>query len=187
MASGTRYRRPTGCGVDHRCGPLRGEFVLVKQTAESVVPTETPLVVKRLNEPHLRERRLLVERAVWPMRVVVDDVLAQDRLELPAGDDQDAVETFPPGAADPALRVRLRPWSRDRCPGDPESLRTEDLVEGGRELAVAVADQIRCLCFCSARVIVRLRACWMTQAPSGLPVMPARYTRRRASSMKKST
>jgi hypothetical protein len=47
--------------------------------------------------------------------------------------------------------------------------------------------KIRCLCFCSASAIVRLRACWTTQAPSGLAVMPARYTRRRDSSMKKST
>ncbi len=40
---------------------------------------------------------------------------------------------------------------------------------------------------CSASVIVRLRACCTTQAPSGLAVMPARYTRRRDNSMKKST
>ncbi len=32
----------------------------------------------------------------------------------------------------------------------------------------------RWLCPCSARLIVRLRACWTTQAPSGLAVMPAR-------------
>src|SRR5439155_4009651 len=38
----------------------------------------------------------------------------------------------------------------------------------------------------SARVIVRLRACWTTQAPSGWAVKPARCTRRLWSSMKNS-
>ena len=56
-------------------------------------------MVRRRDGPQLRERRLLVERAVWPVRVVVDDVLAQHRLELSAGDNQDAVEAFTPGAA----------------------------------------------------------------------------------------
>jgi hypothetical protein len=127
---------------------------------------------------------LLVERAVWPMRVVVGDVLAQNRLKLLAGDDQDSVETFTPDAADPALGVRFRPWRSDWGLDQPESLRTKDLVDGGREFAVAVADQDPMPLPLLARVIVRLRACWTTQAPSGLAVMPARYTRRRDNSMK---
>ena len=171
-----RHARPQtdGCRFENRNGSLRSEFVLVKQTAESVAPTDTPLVVSRRDPPDLQERRLLVERAVWPMRVVVGDVLPQNRLELPARDDQNAVETFTPGAADPALGVRLRPWRRDRRLDQPESLRTKDLLEGGRDLLSRSRIKIRCLCFCSARVIVRLRACWTTQAPSGLAVMPAR-------------
>src|SRR6266511_1451005 len=75
------------------------------------------------------------------MRVVVGDVLAQHRLELPARHDQDPVETFAPDAADPALGMRFRPWRRDRRPDRPEPFRTEDLVESGREFLVAVADQ----------------------------------------------
>src|SRR6266496_1199639 len=63
-ASGTRGRRPTGCRFENRSGSLRSEFVLVKQTAESVAPTDTPLVVSRRDGPDPRERRLLVERAV---------------------------------------------------------------------------------------------------------------------------
>ena len=62
----------------------------------------------------------------------------------------------------------------------------EDLVEGAAELAVAVVDQEPA----SARrrpLKPRLRACWVTQAPVGLVVQPARWTRRLPSSMKKST
>jgi hypothetical protein len=86
----------------------------VEQTAEPVVPTDTPLLVRRPDGPDLADRRLLVERAVWPMRVVVGDALAQNRLELPAGDDQHPVETLAPNAADPALGVRFRAWRSDR-------------------------------------------------------------------------
>jgi hypothetical protein len=58
-----------------------------------------------------------------------------------ARDDQDAIEALAPDAADPALRVRLRAGRRDRRADHPDPLRPEDLVEGSRELAVAVADQ----------------------------------------------
>jgi hypothetical protein len=37
--------------------------------------------------------------------------------------------------------VRLRAGRRDRRANHPDPLRAEDLVEGGGELAVAVADQ----------------------------------------------
>jgi hypothetical protein len=86
----------------------------VEQTAEAVAPTDAPLVMSRRDRCRLDERWLLFECAVWPVGVVVGDVLPQNRLELPAGDDQDAVETFAAGAADPALRVRLRPRRGDR-------------------------------------------------------------------------
>jgi hypothetical protein len=39
--------RPAGCRLDNRTGSLRGEFVLVKQTAESIAPTDTPIRVSR--------------------------------------------------------------------------------------------------------------------------------------------
>ena len=95
--------------MDSRRVSLCGEFVFVEQPAEPVAPTDTPLVVSRCDGADFRERRLLVERAVGPMRVVVGDVLAQNRLKLPAGDDQDAVETFTSGAADSSARRALSP------------------------------------------------------------------------------
>src|SRR6266511_4118128 len=41
----------------------------------------------------------------------------------------------------PALRVRFCPWRRDRRPDHPDPFRAEHLIEGSRELAVAVANQ----------------------------------------------
>jgi hypothetical protein len=86
---------------------------------------------------------MLLERAVWPMSVVVGDVLAQRPLEVPPRDDQDPVEAFAADAADSALGMRLRPWGRDRRADHPDSFRAEDLVESRGELPVAIADQER--------------------------------------------
>src|SRR3954453_19209972 len=58
-----------------------------------------------------------------------------------AREDQDPVETLAPDAADPALRVRLRPRRRERRLDHSNTFRAEDFVEADRELAVAVADQ----------------------------------------------
>jgi hypothetical protein len=70
--------------------------------------------------PDSQERRLLVERPVWPMHVVVGEVLAQHRLEVRTRQDQDPIEALATGAADPALGVRFCPRHRDRRLDQPE-------------------------------------------------------------------
>jgi hypothetical protein len=61
----------------------------------------------------------------------------------------------------------------------------KDLVEGGGEFAVAVVDQeAHPLEHAGEAQIPRLLA---TQAPVGLTVQPAKWTRRLSSSMKNST
>ena len=89
----------------------------MEQPAESVAPAGMPGVVVPGEGIGLDKGRLLLERAVRPMRVVVGDVLAQHSLELGARDDQDAIKALAPDAADAALRVRLRRWRR--APGSP--------------------------------------------------------------------
>src|SRR5437899_2734455 len=84
---------------------LRGGVVLVEQTTEPVAPLNAPLAVDRRHRNRLEDRRLLSERAVRPMRVVMRDVLAQRPLQVLARYDQDPVETLAPDAADLALRV----------------------------------------------------------------------------------
>jgi hypothetical protein len=50
-----------GCRFEDRNGSLRSEFVLVEQTAESVAPTDAPLVMSRRDGCRLDERWLLFE------------------------------------------------------------------------------------------------------------------------------
>src|SRR5438034_1155209 len=111
------------------------------QAVESVASADATLVVVRRDGNRLEKRGSLLERAVRAMRVVVRDVVAQHPLQVLARDNQDPVQALTPDAADPALGVRLRPWRRDRSADYPDPLRTEDLVEGGGELAIAIADQ----------------------------------------------
>src|SRR5215207_689268 len=122
--------------------------------------------------------------------VVVRRVLAQHRREVSAAEDQEPVEAFAAGASDPALGVRPRLWRAHRRFDHADAFGAEDLVELTRELAVAVAvtDQNpRPTGAVVVGCISRLRACWVTQRPSGLVVIPARWTRRLASSMKNRT
>ena len=52
--------------------------------------------------------RLLVERPVWPVGVVVIGVLAEDEPQMPFTSDQHPVQTFAAGAPDLALGDRVR-------------------------------------------------------------------------------
>jgi hypothetical protein len=58
----------------------------------------------------------------------------------PAEDEQ-PIETLGAYAANEALGVGVCLWCTDRCVDDPDSFAVEDLLERGRELAVAVVDQ----------------------------------------------
>jgi hypothetical protein len=89
---------------------LCGEFVLVQKAAESVASTNATVALPCADRNRLQDRRLLLERAVRSMGVVVCDVLAQHAFEMPLRKDQDPVEALAPDAADPALRLRLRLW-----------------------------------------------------------------------------
>ena len=60
---------PTRCTESQRVS-LCSEFVLVEQPAEAVAPADTPFVVMPGDGIRLDKRRLLLERAVRPMRVV---------------------------------------------------------------------------------------------------------------------
>ena len=85
--------------------------------------------------------RLLMERSVRTVGVVMLDVLAQHRREVERSGDQEMIEAFTAQTADEAFRDRVR----SRCPhggADDADVRAgEDRVEGGGELAVPVADQ----------------------------------------------
>jgi len=85
--------------------------------------------------------RLLMERSVRTVGVVMLDVLAQHRREVTRSGDQEMIEAFTAQTADEPFRDRVR----SRCPhwgADDADVRAgEDRVEGGSEFAVSVADQ----------------------------------------------
>ena len=111
---------------------------------------------------------------MWPVVVVVVDVPIQDAFEVSTVDDEDAVEALAPEGAGKTLRDGVRLGRRHRRAEDPDVLAAEDLVERGRELRVAVADQNRIgASRSSVSASMMLRACWVVQAPVGLAVTPA--------------
>ena len=85
--------------------------------------------------------RVLMERSVRTVGVVMLDVLAQHRREVARSGDQEMVEAFTAQGADEAFRDRVRPGCPDRGADDPDIGAGEHSVERGGELAVPVADQ----------------------------------------------
>jgi hypothetical protein len=133
-------------------------------------------------------RRAEVERAVGSVVVVVRDVDAQDVLELAPAEDEQAVEAVVSDCAHPAFGVGVCVRRVDRRADDRRPVAAEDVVEAAAELAVAVVDEefgVRTPVLCHAGL--RLRACWVTQLPLGLPVRAMCSILRRSSEMKKST
>ena len=62
--------------------------------------------------------RPLLQRPVWPVRVVVVDILIKDEPRVPLAGDQHPVEALAAGAGNPALRDRVRARRLDRCLDD---------------------------------------------------------------------
>ena len=93
-------------------------------------------------ERHIRcSRGALSEGAVWSVRVVMLDVLAEDCLEVTASEDERPVEAVAPHGADPPLADRFGPGCLDWGLDYPGALGGEDGVEGGGELRVAISDE----------------------------------------------
>ena len=112
-------------------------------------------------------------------------VPAQDPCGMALVDDQDAVEEFAADGADEAFGDRVRPRRSHRCSDDRGVDGGEHGVEGGGELAVAVADQEPEAPVDVVEVDNRLRASWVSHAPVGCAVTRRMCTRRVACSMTK--
>src|SRR5262245_15619241 len=76
-----------------------------------------------------------------PEPVVVLHVLGQDRLQMPSTQDQQPVQALAPGTGDPAFAPSVCVRCPYRCSDDLLALGSEDGIEGGREVAVAIVDQ----------------------------------------------
>jgi hypothetical protein len=86
-------------------------------------------------------RRVLVQRPMWPVHIVMIDVLVKDHPQVPLASDQQPVQALAPGAGNPALRDRVRPRRPHRRPDDPRADRGKNRVESRGELGVPVPDQ----------------------------------------------
>ena len=97
------------------------------------------------------------------------------------------VEKFFTNCAHPAfgigIRVRCLWWRVN----DAKARGFEHIVKSVCEFAVSIMNQEAKVGVFFFKVPNQLLAYWVTQAESGLAVMPARWTRREPSSMKKKT
>jgi hypothetical protein len=78
---------------------------------------------------------------VWPVSVVVVDVVDYEAFELALVPDDGPVEEFTTRRADPTISETVGDWRSDRGLEDLHRLGLEDLIEAARELAAAVADE----------------------------------------------
>ena len=123
------------------------------------------------------------ERSVGAVRVVVRGVLLQYRGEVARSSDQEVVEAFAAQRADEAFGDRVGPRRLDGGAEDADAGTGEHGVEGGGELGIAVADEEPELVGAAAEVDQQVAGLWVTQAPVGWAVIPARCTRRRPCSI----
>ena len=73
------------------------------------------------------------------MGVVVGDVAGDESFELLLVPDDGAVEEFSSDRSDPSFGERVRYWGSNWGLEDLEAFGSEDLVEGGGELAATIA------------------------------------------------
>jgi hypothetical protein len=91
------------------CVTLCDLGVFVDQAAE-------PVPAHNAHSGHFRRPmctsggRILQQRPVWPVRVLVIDILAQDQPQVPFADDQHLVQALAAGAGDPAFGNRVVGW-----------------------------------------------------------------------------
>ena len=120
---------------------LRGGVVLVDDPTQHVATADA--TERRGSKGHCAERcgHLESKAAVWPMLVVMPDVIAKDCFEVVATENERPVEALFPDGPYPPLGIRVRPWCPDRCLDHLDTFGGEHLVETGGELRVAIPDQ----------------------------------------------
>ena len=120
--------------VPSGCSP-----VLADQAVDDVRALDPAGYIDRL--AGFVQRRSLVPRLVRPVFVIVPRVLGQDILEVPFAVDQQVVQALAPQCSHVPLRKGIRPRRPERRLDDPHAIVGEHVIEDGRELAVAVADE----------------------------------------------
>jgi hypothetical protein len=109
---------------------------------------------------------------MWPMAVVMIDVLGENCFELTPVEDQDPVEALPTDGAHETLGKGVGPRGLGWRADDPDSLDRKTASKPAVNLASRSRTRNLTAHPRSASTIVRLRACWVTQGPAGLAVIP---------------
>jgi hypothetical protein len=162
--------------------------VLMEQTTEQVTSVHlSRLILADGSQPSLLERRLQSERPVRPMNVGVLGIDPKDLLEVGPPENEEPVQALGAHRPGPALRVRVRLGCPDRRHHHLATLRAEHVVEAARELRVPIAEQEPHPAPLFAEHQQQVAGLLGDQAPSGLAVTPARWTRRVLCSMKNKT
>jgi hypothetical protein len=124
---------------------------------------------------------------VRPVLVVVPRVHAQHSFEMSASENENAIEAVAADGAHAALSERV---AFGACSGVRiTSIPSERKISSKARLNFVSRSRISSWKrrSCSPSCMTRLRACWVTQAPSGLAVQAMHSSRRLASERKKST
>jgi hypothetical protein len=116
-AAGLAHRQRRGCFAIRSCR----EFVLVEHAAEAISAADARQALSAVDGSWLVKGRVLRERAVGPMFVVVGHVGAKHSFQVCASEDEQPVETLATDAANPPLRVRLRSRRANWCADDLDS------------------------------------------------------------------
>jgi len=86
----------------------RGLGVFTDQSAEPISPQHADIRAYR-GRMRASSGRVLLQRPMRPMRVVVIYVLVEDQLQMPLAGDHHPVQALAASAAHPALRDRVAP------------------------------------------------------------------------------
>jgi hypothetical protein len=121
-----------------------GGAVLVDEAAKAITSSDR-IACRTLNQTlrgSICAWRTEVECPVWSVDVVMIDVDAQDALEVSTISNEQPVEALRTHGLHESLGDGVRLGCAKRGPHDLKALAPEDLIEGLRELAVAVVDQL---------------------------------------------
>ena len=127
--------------------------------------------------------RMLTERSVRAVSVVMLGKLLQHQREVAGPDDQNVIEAFAAQGADPALYDRVRLRRSDWCADGPDVGAGKHRVEGGSEPAVPVTDQEPKLLGAVAKVHEQVAGLLSDPDAGGVGGDSAMCTRRRSCSI----
>jgi len=115
-------------------------FVLVNEPTEKISALDVPHDADLCGR-HSTFGSQKVKSSMRPLLVVVLHVAPQNPIQVPGTEDQRPVQTVGAQRLHPALGEGIRVGRPDRCADHANPFACEDVVEGARELGVAVADQ----------------------------------------------